>query len=850
MSASPYTWSKQAARDPGKMDQELQKIERAFRQIADEGPWTVTRLTFTEDLYSVTPYATPVGFASTTFDGFASAQGGATLMGYGSVYDVSFRNRSGSVVAGVLAGTTTFSIPGTLSVTGTIAFTNTTDSTSATTGAVTVAGGVGVAKQIWAGTGITNTNGNISAKGAGGAFVVHRRDTDAQAWALFSSAGELSVFNVPTAVTRLTIQATGAAAFANSLQSVGFTSTQGNISAAGSSGAFVVVNRTSAANAWAIYSAAGNYHLFSTVAAADRWVMDTTGAVTMTAALSGVTNITGNASSMTILAGTGNSRTLTFQTTTSGGTATTALTLSATQTATFANTVTVTTGGLTVSAGTTALQATTLNAALTYGGVTLNNAVTGTGNMVLSASPTFTGTVVMPAATYSGLVTFNGGATVASGQTLTLTGATVAGAPTWSSNQAITLSTAAQPNVTSLGTLTGLTMGGTLTMGANTLALATATVSGSPTWSSDQAITLSTASQPNVTTMANLTTIGTLIAGAVPASLVTAGTFGAGDYVFPSDLSVTDSLVVGTDPGGSNPLRVGGIGEMTRLFLNDASATAVADSSARRLRMVVTTSTSAYIDAGDSDRGAQIRFRQNAGNDASVTVAYRSGTTDIDGTGVIFTVSSTGLDHVQWGEGTLATTGQQRFANNIFLGWRNAGNTANHTFGLNTADLFVINTGLRPSSDNAFQLGLTGERWSAVHATRITSALLGTATAVDTVLDRNSVAKLTLGNTVTTSGNNTITNGNADFVFQRNSVTQLTLGSLLATFAGDVTIVTTKSLAVNGTASLGGGAGVIGLLNATTVPSSNPTGGGVIYTEAGALKYRGSSGTITTLGAA
>jgi hypothetical protein len=35
-----------------------------------------------------------------------------------------------------------------------------------------------------------------------------------------------------------------------------------------------------------------------------------------------------------------------------------------------------------------------------------------------------------------------------------------------------------------------------------------------------------------------------------------------------------------------------------------------------------------------------------------------------------------------------------------------------------------------------------------------------------------------------------------------------------------------------------------------TIPSANPTGGGVVYVEAGALKYRGSSGTITTLGAA
>lgn len=32
-----------------------------------------------------------------------------------------------------------------------------------------------------------------------------------------------------------------------------------------------------------------------------------------------------------------------------------------------------------------------------------------------------------------------------------------------------------------------------------------------------------------------------------------------------------------------------------------------------------------------------------------------------------------------------------------------------------------------------------------------------------------------------------------------------------------------------------------------TIPSANPTGGGVLYVEAGALKFRGSSGTITTI---
>jgi len=47
--------------------------------------------------------------------------------------------------------------------------------------------------------------------------------------------------------------------------------------------------------------------------------------------------------------------------------------------------------------------------------------------------------------------------------------------------------------------------------------------------------------------------------------------------------------------------------------------------------------------------------------------------------------------------------------------------------------------------------------------------------------------------------------------------------------------------------SFGFGAKVIFIANAGTVPSSNPTGGGILYVEGGALKYRGSSGTITTI---
>jgi len=40
---------------------------------------------------------------------------------------------------------------------------------------------------------------------------------------------------------------------------------------------------------------------------------------------------------------------------------------------------------------------------------------------------------------------------------------------------------------------------------------------------------------------------------------------------------------------------------------------------------------------------------------------------------------------------------------------------------------------------------------------------------------------------------------------------------------------------------------VLFITNLTAAPVNNPTGGGYLYVEAGALKYRGSSGTITTI---
>src|SRR5262252_8067426 len=67
------------------------------------------------------------------------------------------------------------------------------------------------------------------------------------------------------------------------------------------------------------------------------------------------------------------------------------------------------------------------------------------------------------------------------------------------------------------------------------------------------------------------------------------------------------------------------------------------------------------------------------------------------------------------------------------------------------------------------------------------------------------------------------------------------------------TIIVFQRLAAGGniglrtTSQFGGGRGVIAIANATVSPSENPAGGGILYVEDGALRYRGSGGTVTTI---
>jgi hypothetical protein len=49
------------------------------------------------------------------------------------------------------------------------------------------------------------------------------------------------------------------------------------------------------------------------------------------------------------------------------------------------------------------------------------------------------------------------------------------------------------------------------------------------------------------------------------------------------------------------------------------------------------------------------------------------------------------------------------------------------------------------------------------------------------------------------------------------------------------------------TSQFGKGQGVIAIANVSVAPSANPAGGGILYVEDGALKYRGSKGTVTVI---
>lgn len=79
-------------------------------------------------------------------------------------------------------------------------------------------------------------------------------------------------------------------------------------------------------------------------------------------------------------------------------------------------------------------------------------------------------------------------------------------------------------------------------------------------------------------------------------------------------------------------------------------------------------------------------------------------------------------------------------------------------------------------------------------------------------------------------------------------------GAELRIQTASVNVITARAegvaIGTTGTGLFGSGSKVLGIANATTNPTTNPSGGGVLYADAGAGKWRGSGGTTTTFGPA
>jgi hypothetical protein len=167
-------------------------------------------------------------------------------------------------------------------------------------------------------------------------------------------------------------------------------------------------------------------------------------------------------------------------------------------------------GASTISIGTSAAtgvvignSSTTAASITSGGGLTLTAGAPSTWdvNGTLSLNTIHNGAITVG----TGLLTASGGLTLASGTTLTLTGDTVTGAPTWSSSQAITLSTASQPNITSLGTLTSLNISGAISGATSTNTLNGAVINGSTQTFGSHTITDSGVLAINSASASNLT---------------------------------------------------------------------------------------------------------------------------------------------------------------------------------------------------------------------------------------------------------------------------------------------------------------------------------------------------------
>jgi len=220
------------------------------------------------------------------------------------------------------------------------------------------------------------------------------------------------------------------------------------------------------------------------------------------------------------------------------------------------------------------------------------------------------------------------------------------------------------------------------------------------------------------------------------------------------------------------------------------------------------------------------------------------------GTNVLVS-NTTGNNNIGIGNNTLTKSGTS--SNNVAIGtsvlqYLTTGiyNTSIGAIAMNKLTTGNYNVGLGPAAgfnlnnaSNCTYIGYLAGRFnvSGNECTALgASALLNSTGAYNTAIGSNAGSSIT-------SGNNNIVIGRSIQVPSATLSDQLNIGNLIY---GEL-IKHNMGLAMS---AFSDGQGVLGIANALTVPTGNPIGGGFIYVQAGALMYRGSAGTVTTLAAA
>lgn len=204
-----------------------------------------------------------------------------------------------------------------------------------------------------------------------------------------------------------------------------------------------------------------------------------------------------------------------------------------------------------------------------------------------------------------------------------------------------------------------------------------------------------------------------------------------------------------------------------------------------------------------------------------------------------------GLNSISIGQ--LATTGTGGAANSINIGTSSTGpatvsaflNIGNRNGAAGTITAGDIILGHQDNSNSIFSLNL----WLGGGPDHKAST---TVPAFTIKMRQASGTNLSAGSVTWTPQRGSGTGAASSIILQ--SASTVASGTTLHTVANAFRVDPDSNITLAGTAgSYGAGKGVVFLANAITNPSSNPTGGGILYVNAGALTYRGSAGTTSVI---